>query len=117
MWIVTTYLLIGIPAIVWVGLDLYKNGLSLIVNLYQDLELSKTINKLLLVGYYLVNIGYLALTVAVPRGEIPVSEGLEIIAGKLGLILLILGLLHLNNIVVLNLLSKYKNQFKTYINP
>jgi hypothetical protein len=117
MWIVATYLLIGVPVIVWVGLDLFKNGLPLIVNLYQDIELSKTINKLLLVGYYLVNIGYLAITVHIPREAIPISTGLEIIAEKLGLILLILGILHLNNILVLNVLSKYKNQFKTYIKP
>ncbi len=104
------YLTIGAIIIFLVGRNLHKNGYHLILNLFQNELFTTTINNLLLVGYYLVNIGYLAITVV----NFDQLQSLELVlialADKIGVILLILGILHFNNIIILTLLSARKQQ-------
>ena len=104
------YLAICIVITVFVGKHLHKNGYYLILNLFDNELFTKTINNILLIAYYLVNIGYIAITI-VTFGEITDYPAmLEVLAGKVGLILLSLGILHINNIITLNILSRRKHK-------
>ncbi len=100
------YLSISGIITIYVGKDLHKNGYHLILNLFKEIHLSKTINNILLMGYYLVNIGYIAITIQQFEAIPNTLEMMQALSQKIGIILLILGSLHINNIIVLNLLSK-----------
>ena len=95
------YLLVGFVLTVLVGKNLYKNGFPLILNLFENQVFATTTNHLLLTGYYLVNLGYIAITIT-SFPEITNSiEMVEVLSLKLGIIAFVLGLLHFNNIIVL----------------
>jgi len=112
----TIYLLLAALITVLVGKDLHRNGYYLILDLFDNEEFSKTVNNLLLTGYYLVNIGYIAITVSQFGAVETVVLAIEELSRKVGTIVLILGILHFNNIIVLHVLSKRKQSIINFIN-
>lgn len=110
------YLVIGAVITVFVGHDLYKNGYTLIADLFQNVKISKTINKLLLTGYYLVNIGYISLTLTQVGRIDSLASVLEQLSLNTGRIALILSYLHFQNIAILSILSDRRHKFIQYFN-
>jgi hypothetical protein len=69
-------------------------------------ELAGATNQLLRVGFYLVLGGYILLTLKI-TGEIAnIREMLEILSGKIGTIILAIGILHLFNLLILSTIRK-----------
>ncbi|MCB9260819.1 MAG: hypothetical protein H6607_00370 [Flavobacteriales bacterium] len=98
-----------------VGYGFYKNGFALILDLFsQNHQAANAINKILLMGYYLINLGYVALSIRLWPPISNVNELLAELFYRVGTIMLILGLMHLNNVVWLYILSKSK-KFIHYI--
>lgn len=97
------YLLISLAITVWVGRTLHANGALFLVDVFKgNAELARAVNHLLVVGFYLINLGFVSLTLRmsdVPRTAQASIEGLSI---KLGSVLLVLGVLHLANVFVFN---------------
>ena len=53
------YLAITIALTVWVARTLFKNGKVFLIDIFHgNKELADSVNNLLLVGFYLINIGY-----------------------------------------------------------
>jgi hypothetical protein len=101
VWTYLTYLLISISLTVWVAKTLHKNGRIFLVDTFLGNEaLADSINHLLLVGFYLINIGYV--TMALKSGETPENlQGvLEVLSTKVGVVLLVLGAMHFFNLLV-----------------
>ncbi|MCY0941719.1 hypothetical protein [Streptomyces antarcticus] len=97
------YLLTSIGLTVWVARTLSRNGRVFIGDVLQGNEkLADAVNHLLVVGFYLVNIGFV--TLYLRSGEtILNARGLfEALSLKLGVVLLVLGVMHLGNVWVLN---------------
>ena len=65
-------------------------------------ELADSLNTLLVVGFYLLNLGFV--TLAVSHGGTPQdwAEVVEVMTTKVGLALMILGAIHLLNLYVLS---------------
>ncbi|MCJ1677696.1 hypothetical protein MTF65_10160 [Streptomyces sp. APSN-46.1] len=97
------YLLISIGLTVWVARTLSRNGRIFIADVLQGNEkLADAVNHLLVVGFYLVNIGFVTLYLR-SGGTILEARGLfEALSVKLGVVLLVLGGMHLGNVWVLN---------------
>ena len=96
------FILIIVFIIVVVGKICYRNGNIFVASLIPDhLELCQQINKTLLVGYYLVNIGYAAMTLADWENIVSLSRLVEVIAFKTAVIVCILSVLHYLNIFIL----------------
>ncbi len=103
-WIVTTYLAylaISTALTIWVARTLHKNGrVFLVESFLGNEELADSVNHLLVVGFYLLNIGFVTLAlkygVAVTTGQ----EALEVLSTKVGLVLPVLGFLHFFNLAV-----------------
>jgi len=96
------FILIIIFIIVVVGKICYRNGNIFVSSLIPGhLELCQQINKVLLVGYYLVNIGYAATTLASWETVISMPQLIEVIAIKIAIIISILSALHYLNIIIL----------------
>ena len=49
---------------IYVGWLFYTYGELFLFNIFNDKSLVKSINNLLLIGYYLVNLGYAIITIA-----------------------------------------------------
>ncbi|MEE1896743.1 hypothetical protein V1389_00250 [Flavobacterium rakeshii] len=96
------FLLIIVYIIVVVGKICYKNGNIYVLELlHGDKELCLRINKILLVGYYLVNIGYAAMTLLNWETVNTFKQLIETIAVKSAIIITILCILHYLNIFIL----------------
>jgi hypothetical protein len=100
--IVITYLLylaISIALTVWVARTLFKNGRLFLVDVFQGNEaLADSVNHLLVVGFYLINLGYISLALKLGYAVQDVRESIEALSVKIGLVLLVLGAMHFFNL-------------------
>ena len=95
------YVPISIAITVWVGRTLYRNGYRFLVDVFGgDEEMAHSVNHLLVVGFYLMNLGYVALNLRVEGEYYTTRAGVEVLAGKLGGVLLGVGLMHFFNLYV-----------------
>jgi hypothetical protein len=104
------YLTVTVITTVFVGKHLHKNGYHLIFDLFENERFTTTVNNLLLTGYYLVNIGYIAITIDAFHEISSLDLLFSRLAQRIGIIFLILGSLHYNNILILHLLSRRKQE-------
>ena len=97
----STYLLISIALTVWVAQTLFKNGRVFLVDVFAGNEgLADSVNHLLVVGFYLINLGFVSLFLKI-EGEVGDARGsIEALAMKLGTVLLVLGGMHFFNLVI-----------------
>ncbi len=101
------YLVISIALTVWVARTLFKSGRIFLVDVFHGNEaLADSVNHLLVVGFYLINLGYvsLALKIDAPVGD--ARQSIEALASKVGLVLLVLGAMHFFNLF---LFSRIRN--------
>jgi hypothetical protein len=92
------YLALSIGMTIWVAHTLSTNGEVFLVQCFGHNEtLAKSTNHLLVVGFYLVNIGWILLTLQF--GEAPTSWAgmIKFVSSKVGLAVLVLGLMHFFN--------------------
>lgn len=96
------YLLITIFIIVKVGRICYQNGNIYVAQLIPDhMDLCHKINQVLLLGYYLMNIGYCAMTLISWEKIIKIDQLIEVIAFKSAIIIATIAFMHYLNIFVL----------------
>ncbi len=99
----TVYLSLSLCATVWVARTLYKNGRVFLVHAFRgNAELADSINHLLVVGFYLINLGYIALAVRTTMPADTARQAIELVSYKIGAILLMLGVMHFMNLYVFN---------------
>jgi len=93
------YLFVSVALTIWVARTLHRNGRVFLVEAFHGNEaVADSVNHLLVVGFYLINIGYV--TLALKYGDKPRSaqEAFEFLSTKVGLVLLILGGMHFFNV-------------------
>ena len=97
------YLVISMGVTVWVAQTLSKNGYLFLVDGFGgDEMLARSVNHLLVVGFYLINMGYVALALRFGERPTDLPEMIESLSTKIGLVLLVLGVMHFFNIRVIN---------------
>jgi hypothetical protein len=97
--IYTAYFLASLAMTVWVARTLHKNGRLFLIGAFSgNQELADSVNHLLLVGFYLINIGFILLFLRVGPKPADIVEGVEYISTKLGIVILVLGGMHFFNI-------------------
>jgi len=95
------YLVVSIALTVWVAKVLFKNGRIFLVDIFHgNHELADSVNRLLVVGFYLVNIGYMSLALKESGSIGNLQVVVEVLSYKLGWIILILGGMHFLNLTV-----------------
>ena len=109
-WLLTTYvvyLAISICLTIWVARTLHKNGRVFLVDSFLGNEqLADSVNHLLVVGFYLINIGYVTLALKYNAAAANPQEALETLSTKIGLVLLVLGAMHFFNLLVFSRMRK-----------
>lgn len=97
-----TYLCLSLLITVWVGRSLNKNGRPfLVINFKGNEVLADSVNHLLLVGFYLVNFGFILLNLKYGSKPAGIDDGIEFLSTKIGLAILVLGAMHFFNMYAL----------------
>lgn len=107
------YLSISILLTIYVANVLFKNGRIFLVDIFHGNEaLADSVNRLLLVGFYLINIGYISLVLEEHYLIESVQVVIERLSYKLGIIILVLGAMHFLNLFVFFNLRKKSQRVK-----
>lgn len=102
------YLIASVMLTIWVARTLHRNGRAFLVEAFKGNEnLADSVNHLLVVGFYLINIGYV--TLALRYGDKPGSlrETVEFLSTKVGLVLVVLGVMHFLNLYVFSRMRRH----------
>jgi hypothetical protein len=104
----TVYLLLSVALTVWVAQTLFKNGRVFLVDVFHGKEaLADSVNHLLVVGFYLINLGYVSLALKQSARVETAAECIEAVSWKIGLVLLVLGGMHFFNLYVFSRIRRH----------
>jgi hypothetical protein len=99
------YLLVTIALTIWVARTLSKNGEVFLIECFgHDETLAKSTNHLLVVGFYLMNLGFILLALQFGSEPTTVPEAIRFLSSKIGLAVVVLGAMHFFN---MNAVAKF----------
>jgi hypothetical protein len=100
------YLAITVPLTIWVAATLSRNGRVFLADVFGgDDALADAVNRLLVVGFYLLNLGFVSLYLR-SGGSHSAEDVFNVLSVKVGVVLLTLGVLHFFNVYVFNRLRR-----------
>ena len=112
------YLLITIGITIWVARTLSKNGIVFLEQCFgQDAELARSTNHLLVVGFYLVNIGFITLTLSLGAEPVTMTDAIRFLSSKVGLAVIVLGAMHFFNMGLIAQFGRKVNGWLAEIGP
>lgn len=92
------YLAITIGITIWVARTLSRNGEVFLIQCFgHNAEIARSTNHLLVVGFYLVNIGFITLTLSLGAEPKTMADAMRFLSGKVGLAVIVLGFMHFFN--------------------
>ncbi len=101
------YLLITLPLTIWVARTLSRNGRVFLVDVFGgNAQIADAVNQLLVVGFYLINVGYICLWLRITEAITGATVAIETLAAKIGLVMLVLGAMHLFNVFLFHKLRE-----------
>ena len=100
------YIAASVLLTIWVGHTLHRNGRPFLVSVFKEDGLADSVNRLLVIGFYLVNFG--AAAILINTGGMPATLGemVKQTVTRLGVVLLVLGFMHFNNLLVLHIIRR-----------
>ena len=100
------YICASVLLTIWVGDTLHRNGRPFLVSVFKEDGLADSVNRLLVIGFYLVNFG--AAAILINTGGVPgsVADMLKQTVTRIGVVLLVLGFMHFNNLFVLHIIRR-----------
>jgi hypothetical protein len=114
MGFVITYLLYLVASIgitVFVGLALSRSGRTFLLDIFGGNDsLAEAVNRLLVVGFYLLNLGFVTLTLRATGEITSARQAVQLLSVKIGEMLLVIGALHFANLVILTRLRRRPRQ-------
>ena len=109
-WTVATYvayLLVAVPLTVWVATTLSSNGRVVLEDVFTGSEaLAHAVNRLLVVGFYLLNLGFVSLYLRSGADVVDLRGLLEQLSVKIGVVTLVLGIVHFLNVWVFSAMRR-----------
>ena len=107
------YLWISMAMTIWVAHTLSANGEVFLIQCFgHDEQLAASTNHLLVVGFYLVNIGWITLTLNLSSEPQTWPEMIRFLSGKVGLAVLVLGGMHFYN---MHAIAKYGRKVSDWL--
>lgn len=120
------YLAISIGFTVWVARTLHRRGRIFLVDRFHGNEgVADAVNHLLVVGFYLINIGYVSIVLRYGTKPTNLAESIEFLSTKVGFVLIALAAMHFFNLVLFTRLGARRstvppvlgvNPFRTHSN-
>jgi hypothetical protein len=103
-----SYITLSVALTVWVAQTLHKNGRIFLVDVFHGNEaLADSVNHLLVVGFYLINLGYVTLALKIGYEVENARQSIEALSWKVGLVLVVLGLMHFFNLIVFTRIRRH----------
>ena len=100
------YAVVSVALTIWLARTLGQNGRVFLHKVFaDDPEFGDAVNRLLVVGFYLVNFGYACLHLVGGQASTG-RQAIEVLATKLGSLLLVLAAMHFGNLFVFNRIRK-----------
>ncbi len=94
------YVVIAIGLTAWLARTLFNSGTAFLHDVFVDRpELAEAVNRLLVVGFYMLNLGY-ALYIMRASRDLDGFEAFQFLVNRLALLLVTLALLHFVNVFV-----------------
>jgi len=107
VWTYAVYLAISLGVTYWVARTLSKNGRVFLVDAFGgDTSLADSVNHLLVVGFYLINLGYVGIELKLGIRPTDLPGAIEGLSSKMGSVLIVLGLMHFFNLYVFSRIRK-----------
>ena len=104
------YLALSVALTIWVARTLHKNGRVFLVDVFHGNDaLADSVNHLLVVGFYLINFGYISLALKLGYAIETAEQSVEALSVKIGMVLLVLGGMHLFNLFVFSRMRRRSN--------
>ena len=101
------YLAISIALTIWVARTLFRNGRVFLVDVFHgNAALADSVNHLLVVGFYLVNLGYVTMALKLGYDVTSTRGSIEALSAKVGWVLLVLGGMHFLNLNVFSAIRR-----------
>lgn len=91
---------------VWVSRTLFRNGRPFLVSALKDEGLADSVNTLLVVGFYLINLGAAALLINAGGTPGSVADMIQETVTRVGGVALVLGCMHFFNMFVLYVIRR-----------
>ena len=102
VWTYLIYVAVSLAVTIWVGRSLHRNGrVFQVENFHGQEKLADSVNHLLLVGFYLINIGFVSLALRYGAKPTDVVGAMEFLSTKIGLVIVLLGFMHFFNMRML----------------
>src|SRR6266704_2576674 len=102
---------------VWVSRTLFRNGRAWLMSVFKEEGLADSVNRLLVVGFYLVNLGAAALLINAGGAPGSVSDMIQETVTRIGVVLLVLGFMHFSNMFVFHLIRRPLRQRAAAVPP
>src|SRR5207244_3609289 len=100
------YIVVSAFLTIWVGDTLFRNGRPFLVSVFKEDGLADSVNRLLVIGFYLVNFGAAAILINTGGAPATVADMLKQTVTRVGVVLLVLGFMHFNNLLVLHIIRR-----------
>jgi len=100
------YICASVLLTVWVGDTLHRNGRPFLVSVFKEDGLADSVNRLLVIGFYLVNFGAAAILINTGGAPATVADMLKQTVTRVGVVLLVLGFMHFSNLLVLHIIRR-----------
>jgi len=106
-----SYIVISAALTIWVAHSLSTRGRTFLVHFMDKKEeLADSVNHLLVVGFYLLNLGYAMVALSYGKKPTTLDESIEALSFKVGLVLVVLGATHLFNMRTIAKLGRHLDQ-------
>jgi len=103
-----TYSLASVLLTVFLARTLFKNGQVFLEDVFPgNPRMAGAVNQLLVVGFYLLNLGYAFLTLQTQNDVVSALGAFEVLSSKLGRLLVSLGIVHFFNLFVLQRMRRH----------
>jgi hypothetical protein len=101
------YIVLTLAVTIWVARTLHRNGRVFLVDSFHGHEaLADSVNHLLVVGFYLINVGYIALVLQSREKPDDLVRAIELLSHKIGIVLIVLGIMHFINIKIFSAMRR-----------
>ncbi len=101
VWTYSIYLAVSVVIALSVGWTLHKSGRPFLVEVFLGKEdLANSVNHLIVVGFYLLSIGFVSLALKYGARPTDMADAIEALATKVGVVLVVLGGLHFLNLLM-----------------
>lgn len=104
------YAVIAVGLVVWLARTLNRNGNVFLRDVFDDEDMGVAVNHLLVVGFYLLNLGYALLLYRLdPLYDSNIAAFNDLVS-RVGILVVSLGVIHLFNMLVFWRIRNYNNR-------